>query len=138
MQQRHLRRAAAPRDTPIAGMRAEERYIWRGGAGAGAGALHGFPAEGELLHGDYREHFAGGSPADSEDLHRRPPVAVSGGEALRRSKAPAASEEPRRQPRSDRGVRRCPGSCSASPVQRSLDAGTCGHRAVKPISPRGQ
>jgi len=119
-------------------MRAEERYIRRGGGRTGAGALHGFPAEGEFLHGDYREHFAGGSPADGEDLHRRPPVSVSGGEALRGGEAPAASEEPRRQPRSDRGVRRGAGSCSASPVQRSLDAGTRCHRAVKPISPRGK
>ncbi|KOM47676.1 hypothetical protein LR48_Vigan07g138000 [Vigna angularis] len=51
---RHLRRVATPCDTLITGMRVEEQYIWR----SGAGALHGFPAEGELLHGDYREHFA--------------------------------------------------------------------------------
>jgi len=116
MQQRHLRRAAAAGDTPITGMRAEEQYIWRSGAGDGTGALHGFPAEGELLHGDYREHFAGGSPADGEDLHRRPPVPVGGSKALRGGETPAASEESRRQPGFDRGVRRGARSCSASPV----------------------
>ncbi|KAK7821660.1 u-box domain-containing protein 13 [Quercus suber] len=39
-------------------------------------ALHGVFAEREFLYRDNREHFARGSSADGEDLHRRAAIAV--------------------------------------------------------------
>ena len=55
--------------------------------------MPGVFAEGELLDRDHREHFAGGSSADDQDLRRRPPIAVACREAICSGQAQAFSEE---------------------------------------------